>query len=409
MTVEDEARALIASLREPDGAEAVLANARAIAPFVRANGGPSDEARGAQPPITDILRASGLLRMTFPRRLGGLEMRTAQQAKAAAIVARADAGIGWNVAILNMTGLYATRLPEAGRLELYPIEDLPTSGAFHPPGRAVRTEGGYLVTGDWGYGSGSPMADHVVGGALEFDADGEPIRHPDGRQVILGIVLPPAAIEWKDDWNVVGLRSSGSGGFRITEPAFVPASHVFARNFPDTAGNDPLNRHSEVGFFGLMGVPVGVAARLYDESLAVVRAKRAAGATIDPFVQVQLVEMADILDGVTHQVFGTLERADRVLFEAGGLLTPMQMARAFATQARAGEAVLRLIKIAGEICGATRALMDDSPLQKVIRDALAITAHGSIRSGTRMGLLEPLLAGEGAASAFDDDEEIAGP
>ena len=38
--------------------------------------------------------------------------------------------------------------------------------------------------------------------------------------------------------------------------------------------------------------------------------------------------------------------------------------------------------------------MDDSPLQKVIRDALAITAHGSIRSGTRMGLLEPLLAGE---------------
>lgn len=408
MTTDDETvRDLIASLRPPTDAAAIFANARAIAPYIRENGGPSDAAGGAVPPVSTLLRASGVLQMTFAKRLGGVEMGVAQQAKVTAMIARADTGIGWNVGILNMTGLYATRLPEAGRVELYPEFDRPTSGAFHPPGRAVRTEGGYLVTGDWGYGSGSPMADHVVGGALEFEADGSPVLHADGQQVILGMILPPAAIEWKNDWQVMGLRSSGSGGFQITEPAFVPAAHAFVRNFPDAPENDPLNRHARLGFTGLMGVAVGTAMRLYDESLAHLRAKRAKGQEVDALSQVLLAEMSTIVDTVSLTTFGILESADRILFDEGRTLDEAQLSRIFATQSMAGEALLRLIKIATDLCGATAVLMDGSPLQKAIRDAIAVTTHGSVRTGARMPVVEPLLDG-GSPSAFDDDPEIAG-
>ena len=69
----------------------------------------------------------------------------------------------------------------------------------------------------------------------------------------------------------------------------------------------------------------------------------------------------------------------------------------------AGEALLRS-SAATDICGATPVLMDGSPLRRSSA-AIAVTIHGSVRTGAGMPVVEPLAA---VLVGVDDDPEIAG-
>lgn len=196
--------------------------------------------------------------MGFPASRGGLEMTLEQQVQVVAEIAAVDASAGWNVGVLNAGGFYAGRLAPETFADLYPTTDRPTSGSFHPRGQATQVDGGFMVSGHWDWGSGSYTADHVVGGCLVVDVDGEPVPGSNGQQMLIGAWLPPDAIERLDNWQTLGVRGSGSTSYRITEPGRL-AAHTFDREAPFDPTADPLNKTVTACHYALTGVALGVA------------------------------------------------------------------------------------------------------------------------------------------------------
>jgi alkylation response protein AidB-like acyl-CoA dehydrogenase len=388
----------------PDSAAAIIANSRALAPLLRAAGDEIDEARRLPAGIARLMRDAGFFSMAYPARRGGLEMTLAQQVEVVARIARADASAGWNVGVLNATGFYAGRLGDDAYAELYPDFDRPTAGSFHPRGRADRVEGGYEVSGQWDWGSGSYTADHVLGGCFAFE-NGEPIMGESGKQLVLGVWLPRESIVAAHNWQTLGVRGSGSTSYSIPVPVFVPERYTFDREAPTDQQNDPLNKSVHIAFFGLAGVPLGIAQHAADLAAEAVRSKVGPGGAfaVDTATRFALGQIIAEVDYVYAGVLDIARSTDALLFSEDATISEAQLARMVAAQAAATNAMKRVVAMAVELVSA-RFLFDDHPMQRVIRDSYGATAHVGGRN-MMLGLLAASVLADPHAGLLRIDDE----
>lgn len=378
----------------PLSSAAVRANAAALGPLVRAEADRCESEARLSDSLMRAFRDAGLFQMGFPASRGGLEMPLADQLAVVTEIARHDAGAGWNVAVLNASGYYAGRLGQAAYDELYPTRDLPTGGSFHPPGRAEAVDGGYLVSGRWDWGSGTPTAERVVGGCLVY-RDGEPVRRADGRQILLGVWLPRDAVRHTGNWQALGIRGSGSGSYEVSEPVFVPEHHVFDREAPPNPDADPLNKHVGLLFFPLTGVCLGLARHVVELTLDAVRARcRGEVSKLDTATKQQLGQAATETDLVYRGIEEVARRADEAIFTPGRVLDPVEEARLRVANSQAGETLRRVLDLCVDLYG-SRYIYQSDPLERVIRDAWGALAHFGAKKFHWAGYAEELL---GAAS-----------
>ena len=392
------------TLAEPVTAAAIQRNAEAILPVIEEEADAIEAGGRLTDRAARAMRAAGVFQMGFPARRGGVEMTLREQVDVVARIADVDASAAWNVGVLNATGYYAGRLGDEAYAELYPSRDLPTSGSFHPRGRAVVTDGGYLVSGNWDWGSGSYTADYVVGGCLVFDERGEAVLEGDGKQRHLGIWLPREAIVPADNWQTLGLRGSGSTSYSITTPAFVPGHHSFDREAKYNPGADPLNKSVLIAFFGLTGVVLGVArhaVRLVGDTLRA----RGAGA-LDAATKQALGEAMGEVDFTFAGVRDVAERTDEIIFSTDRELTPVHEARMTAANAMAGATLRRVLPLCMEIVSA-RYILDVHPLQRVLRDGWGALAHAGVRRAHLGTLAERALTDPSRGFTIPDDPSDA--
>ncbi|WP_174519016.1 acyl-CoA dehydrogenase family protein [Gordonia desulfuricans] len=357
-----------------DSADAVITNARRLLPVVAEEADEMERIARLSPRLTTAFRRAGVFQMAFPAFRGGLEMGLRQQLDVVAEVATVDASAAWNIGVLNATGYYAARLGDEAYAELYPTRDMPTSGSFHPRGRAQVVPGGYLVSGHWDWGSGSYVAEHVIGSANVFDGD-QPVIGPTGKQLHLGIWLPREAITVCDNWQVLGVSGSGSTSYEIIEPAFVPASHSFDRDADYDQNKDPLNRSVHVSHFALTGVALGVARHLVDITADIISARGVShldAATLQRFGEA-IAEVDFAYAGSRH----VADITDDTIF-SDRVLTPTAQARMTGVNAVAGLALRRVVDLTTDLARAGF-IRDVDPMQRVLRDAYGALAHAGTR------------------------------
>lgn len=369
------------NLKEPTSADAVMYNAHTLARYITEEADEIEAAARLTQRAAAAMRRAGVFEMGFPASRGGLEMSLEQQVEVVAQVAAVDASAGWNVGVLNAGGFYAGRLPVDSYNKLYPTTDRPTSGSFHPRGRATQVDGGYLISGHWDWGSGSYTADHVVGGCLVVDADDQPVEGRTGKQMLIGAWLPPGAIDRLDNWRTLGVRGSGSTSYRILEPVFVPLEHTFDREAPPDPDADALNKHVTACHFALTGVVLGIARHAVNLAGNTVREKRG-NLGADSATMQALGQAIGEVDFAYSGVREIARLTDDVLFTKGATLSTFQEARMTAANAVAANALKRVLPVCVELAG-SRFIMDDNPMQRVLRDGYAALAH----AGTRPGLL----------------------
>lgn len=190
----------------------------------------------------DALYQSGLFALKLPMALGGAEADLVTQLDVIEAVSRIDPSAGWCLMIgaASLANLGAF-LPDEAIEEVFPGGRAPkTAGVFAPNGQAVPVDGGYMVNGRWAFGSGIKHSQWLSVGAWVGD-DG----HDSSKQ--LRIALRTSQVKIHENWQVMGLRGTGSCEFSVSG-LFVP--HRFAwdvlENRPKRGG--PLYLLGRPGF-----------------------------------------------------------------------------------------------------------------------------------------------------------------
>jgi alkylation response protein AidB-like acyl-CoA dehydrogenase len=158
------------------------------------------------------LKAANLFGLMTPAELGGLEASPRDALEALEEVSRADGSTGWVLTTCAFAaGLAGVYLGDNAVSEVFGRGMPIIAGAGAPNGRAKRIEHGYEFSGRWGYGSGILHATHTHNGGFIVDEHGE-LRKELGPHIF---VTPIAAAQLDHEWNVLGLRGTGSVDYAI--------------------------------------------------------------------------------------------------------------------------------------------------------------------------------------------------
>jgi alkylation response protein AidB-like acyl-CoA dehydrogenase len=203
--------------------------------------------------------------MWVPRSVGGSELMPLASLQVIEELTYGDPSVGWvQMAAALAVGTGAAFLGDEAVSQLFGGERFPViAGQGTRPGKAIEQDGGHLLSGDWSFASGIKHSGYIhTAGLVEATGD------------LRIFVLPVEQATLIDNWDVLGLRGTGSIDYQIRD-VFVPAEY----SHPALIESSPRGG----GFYGLgiigiamichSGWALGMGRRLLDELRALVKQK----------------------------------------------------------------------------------------------------------------------------------------
>ena len=395
--------AMTTTIDAPADGAGMLGAARRLGPELAARASEGDRLGTMPADLVERLRAAGLFRTLQPRALGGLELAPAEAIEVIAELSRADGSAGWTALIGNSSAFTAWLDPAAALDVFGPTADITTAAVFAPTGRAVPDgDGRFRWSGRWTFASGSRHAEWFVLGGLVADTPDGPARTlpgvgPDWRMAF----LPRSSVEVVADWDVTGLRGTGSDVV-VVDGAAVDEALVI-RPFAEGARQDgPLWR---LPFFTLCGValagfPLGVGRRALDELTTLaptkVRAGSAGPLAGDPVVQLDLARAEAGLQAARSFVLDAVADVwDSAC--AGDVPSVDQRARFQLAVVHAMRAAVDAVDTAFALAGSD-VVRSGHPVQRCWRDVHTAARHAYFQPGSlqrwakvRLGIDQPLF------------------
>lgn len=256
--------------RRPDSFSSIFDNVVSILPLIRRRSDEIEEQRAIPADVVQLLKDAGAFRMLMPRIWGGPELSTLEQLDIIEQVSAADASVGWCLMIGCDSGFYSGFIEDSVARTLWPRLDMVQAGWAQPAGRAELVAGGYHVTGQWRFLSGSTHADNVAAGCILYQ-NGEPVLRDGHRQSVIVIAKRS---EWTIDdvWFTTGLRGTASNDYMPRgESLFVPFEHTLDLMQPRRPG--ALWARPDTFLRKMAAVPLGVARRTIDDVLEIMADK----------------------------------------------------------------------------------------------------------------------------------------
>jgi alkylation response protein AidB-like acyl-CoA dehydrogenase len=360
---------------DPD--TSLLDAAREIAPIVREHSQEAERERRLAQPVLNALRETGLLRMTTPRSLGGLETDPVTRALVVEEIGRHDSAAAWTLENPLDWAFLCCRLPDEGAEEIYSRgADILIAGQFGRPLQATSTNGGYRISGRAPFVSNCYDADWILS-MVVVDEDESAGAEPEMRM----IYFPSEQCEIIDTWDVMGMRGTGSNDISVTD-VYVPKSRTFpfVPDFePGSHYRGPLYRLPVVGV-AATGIPtpmLGVARRALDEVTALAQTKTPVGSSgllmERASAQVQLGQAEAILRSGRLLLLESLREAWRRCLD-GETHSLEQRAGLLLALAHAMSSAVQAVELACSIAGTT-AFRATSPLERCFRDVQTMRHH----------------------------------
>lgn len=197
-------------LDAPVSAAAIADRARALVPVLRERIAETEELRRLpDSTIQDGIEA-GIFSLLLPHALGGSGGGPREFVDVLRILAQGDPSAAWTMSFFIAHNWMLARWPEAAQQKIFDGGTRLVAVAANPPGRAQKVDGGYRLSGRWGYCSGVLNADWVqLAGKI------------DGEDELRLFLLPRADVEVPDTWYMAGMKGTGSNDV-IVEDRFVP-------------------------------------------------------------------------------------------------------------------------------------------------------------------------------------------
>lgn len=249
--------------------------ARALDPLLRTQAEEGESLGRLTDKTVAALYDADLAGLWVPEALGGAELWPVESLQVLEALSYADGSTGWVLmAAQTGTGTGAAYLPADAARGLVDGTFPFISGHGAAMGRADMEGDGFRLSGNWSYASGLLHSPYIHTGGIVFE-NGEPRIDPStGEPEFRIFVVPVGDATIKGNWDVLGLRATGSVDYSI-DGAFVPEdqTHLQHIKVPETGGD--LYKLGIFGFsnIGHTGFALGVGRRLLDELAALARAE----------------------------------------------------------------------------------------------------------------------------------------
>jgi len=243
----------------------LLHRARSLEPLLDEHAKWGDDHRVLADEVVDALHENRIFGMWVPRELGGSELDPVSSLKVIDHLTYGDASTAWVTMAASLAiGTGGAYLGDAAVEEIFGGERFPViAGQGTRPGTAVAHDGGHLLSGSWSFASAIKHSGFIHTLAI-VEGTGEPRI----------FVLPVEQATLIDNWDVMGLRATGSIDYDI-DSVFVPEhfSHFAASVTPERGGN--LYRLGIINIAGIChsGWALGMGRRMLDELRKLVQAK----------------------------------------------------------------------------------------------------------------------------------------
>ena len=367
-----------------------------LEPVIRRHAGDAEQNRVMAPEIMEALVASGLLRMWVPQAYGGLEADPNESLDVMEQLSRIDAATGWVVSNCVFISTLPQFLPEPVRARIAGDPAIVACGSFVPPGTARATADGFIINGDWSFGSATQYATSIVTLVLLVDDAGELILEG-GNPVSIMAYFSRDDVEFRDTWFTLGLRATGSINF-VAKDLAIPKECTYVLGpweQKDGPFAGPLYRLGLImDAVRIAKVGVGIAQGAVDDFVELATTKTpayTAALTADrATVQERVARAQALVQAGRHTIrtsvtegWASVQHGSRI---TGERCVPMGLAASFALDA-ATQAVDLLYQ-----SGGTTAFRDESALQRRFRDIQTLRQN-AIASWSRYESLGKMILG----------------
>jgi 3-hydroxy-9,10-secoandrosta-1,3,5(10)-triene-9,17-dione monooxygenase len=351
----------------------------ALSAGFRQRAGQTEELRQVPEQSIAELKEAGLFRVFQPAKYGGAELSVAEVLPMVVQVAKACPSTSWVMAVLQIHPWMLGFSPDQVQEEVWADEqETIVCGVLQPKAMAKKVKGGYeLGEALWPYASGCDHASWAHVGGLVMNDNGPP--------EVKIFLLPESDYEIVDDWQVTGLRGTGSKSLR-SEGAFV-AEHRTISLADATSGELGKGRSAlyqsamlPMLCLNVTGPALGAARTTIETFIAHIENRNL------PFSMHKQVDSSQ-----THQLLGEVmlevESAELMLAKAAamtrdyadaGKIMPIEersLVRAYSSGAvRQCVSAIESMFLAS---GGT-ALQINYPLQQLLRDSKAMAAHAAL-------------------------------
>ena len=214
--------------------------------------------------VVNVLREAGFFKLYLPKSLGGWEVDPLTMAKVVEEVARHNTAAGWSLMVANTTLFMGGFFPEKGIEEIFGNNpEAFLAGSIHPPMRAERTEGGYLINGRNPLLSNAHEAHWIF--VTAFVMENGQMKINAGHPEIIGVAMQSKACSIIDTWQTIGMRATDSNDVEAKN-VFVP-DHL---QFP-LVPRIPPGRHFQGHLYRFPAAGANIACLLAPVTLAVAR------------------------------------------------------------------------------------------------------------------------------------------
>jgi len=362
-----------------------LDRAREIVPMLLEAGDEIEHHRELPDAIVDAMVERGIFKMLLPKSIGGAELDPLTYTAVLETLAAADGSCAWSLGQNSGCSMTAPYLDREIAREIFggPRGILAWGPELPGAGRCVAVTGGYRVTGQWGFATGSRHATWIGCHVPVFEEDGNPRLLPNGRQTVRTMLVPKSEATIIDNWQVLGLRGTGSDSYRF-DNHFVPQAYTAIRdNDAERHEANPLYQFTSGMIYAMSfsHVSLGIARGAYDAFIAIARDKipRGSKGTLrtNNVIQSQVSQCwarlrssRAYLRGVIAEMWEEAQKTGRIGAEHH---PELRLASTWAIH-QARDVVATVYHAAG-----ASAIFESNPLERKMRDIHAGTQQGQGR------------------------------
>jgi len=161
-----------------------------------------------------IVYEQNWFRLFVPKAFNGLGLPLSEALQIEEALAWTDGSLGWTVTLCAGAGWFIGFIDPEIRPVFFDGKNICLAGSGKTSGIAKKINGGYHVTGQWDYATGSNCATAFTANCL-IEEKGNLLTNADGSPLYRSFIFLPGEVTVIENWKRIGMIATASNRFAV--------------------------------------------------------------------------------------------------------------------------------------------------------------------------------------------------